>query len=242
MWKLVFVSAFTALFSLPASAQMPFWWFNPPERDRRPYLEPYDRYAPPYGRERRSYRPPYEDPQYDRPLRAEPAREVLPLQTHIAGKVIIVFVNPQLYVAFDNGVQLVLDGIKMQGPVSTGALGYKTPLTKFEEGPASIEERHALYVSKTYPLDEWGRPGGGAEMPYAMFWDRKGGYALHAGTIPRWNGETYGHSKGCVRLPRKHARLLFEKFSGPDVRVIIAKDVLALYDWEASLAQAYASK
>ncbi len=238
MCKLFCLCVLTALSAIPAHAQ--FRWFDPPERDRRPYLDRFDR----YDRDRfndRYLRYPPERKKEALPRGPEPEREQLPAYVHVPGKAILVFVKTQQYAAYNNGVPLVLKGIKMQGPVSTGALGHRTPLSDVEKGPSSIEYKKIDYVSNTYPLDEYGNPSGGAEMPYAMFWNRKGGYALHAGTIPRWKGEAYGHSKGCVRLPADHARLLFENFSGPDVRVIIMKDTMALYEqWELALAQAQA--
>lgn len=246
MLKMFFMSVFATLLSTPAFAQWPF--FDQPRREYRSPYEPRDRYAPRrydydadrYGYNRFRALPPERKKETMRP---EPERDQLPEYVHVPGKSIIVFRASQQYAAFNNGVQLVLDGVKMRGPVSTGALGYRTPLTRLEKGPASIEFKQINYVSNTYPLDEYGRPGGGAEMPYAMFWDRKGGYALHAGKIPQWNGEAYGHSKGCVRLPMQHAQLLYERFSGSDVRVIIAENVMALYEtWEPALAQAQAQK
>lgn len=212
----------------PANAQFTWPFGDDGPRNYR-YYKPYEPYPRYYDRRNRS---PYEAPKRD--LRPEAKREQMPDRIGILGKVIVVFVNHQQYAAYDDGVPLVLEGVAMRGPVSTGMPGHRTPLSKVEKGSSPIEYKKADYVSLTYP-----EPYGGAPMPYAMFWNRKGGYALHAGEIPRWRGDAYGASKGCVRLTRQHAELLFKHFSGPDVRVIITEDALALQTkWEVALAQA----
>ena len=101
--------------------------------------------------------------------------------------------------------------------ISTGKPGYGTPKGSFD-----VSQKVENYVSRTYGkiVDASGAtvnadadsrkdsvPDGGrfvgAPMPYFMRFNS--GIGMHAGIVPN-----YPASHGCVRLPRKMARLFFE--------------------------------
>jgi lipoprotein-anchoring transpeptidase ErfK/SrfK len=101
--------------------------------------------------------------------------------------------------------------------ISTGKPGYGTP-----KGSFAVSQKVENYVSRTYGkiVDASGVtvnadadsrkdsvPDGGrfvgAPMPYFMRFNS--GIGMHAGIVPN-----YPASHGCVRLPRKMARLFFE--------------------------------
>jgi len=201
----------------------PYRDYTPPRRETQPAPYQRDTYQPP------TYAPRQIAPDVD--VRTAIVREEIPQTIQFPGNVIIVFRDSQQYSAFVDGKAAYFGDMALRGPVSTGLPGrYETPLTDLRRGPHSIEFKQINYVSRTYP-----EPYGGAPMPYAMFFDRKNGFALHEGEIPRWRGHASGVSKGCVRLERAHARILFEYFSDATVRVIIVENVASLRQWEESI-------
>lgn len=169
------------------------------------------------------------DPVYDE------RREPMPMQIALKGNLIIIFTRYQQYAAYIDGKRAKYGDMLLSGPVSTGGRRDATPLTDPRLGPEKIADKHERYRSKTYP-----EPYGGAPMPHSIFFgDRTRGIALHAGSIPQWQGQGYGLSRGCVRLPSLHAEILFKHFSDESVRVIVVEDVQALRDkWERPVLSA----
>ncbi len=224
-----------ASFATPAHTQGTEGWLEPFMDPRRSaYMPPPTRtemrYVLPWELQRRPA-PRYDVP-YDEPRVSAP-REPMPEDIGYKGKLILVLIDSQQYSAYVSGRLAYHPETKtyLRGPVSTGGLHkeprlrwdyYFTPLTNPATGPQKIDIRPGdhKYKSRTHP-----KPDGGASMPFSMFIDRANGIALHQGYVPRWNGRAYGASKGCIRLPGNHARIMFYDFSGPDVDVIIAKNM-----------------
>lgn len=97
---------------------------------------------------------------------------------------LIVNLKRQRAVLFRNGVPIAAT------TVSTGKPGYRTPTGVF-----TVLQKHAEHYSSKYD---------NAPMPYMqrLTWQ---GVALHAGNLPG-----YPASHGCIRLPAKFAKLLYE--------------------------------
>lgn len=93
-----------------------------------------------------------------------------------------------------------------KAPVSSGQTGYETPV-----GIYSILQKNADHYSNIYE---------GASMPHMqrITWS---GVALHGGALPG-----YPASHGCVRLPYKFAKELFE-YTKLGTRVIISRSDMA---------------
>jgi len=95
------------------------------------------------------------------------------------------------------------DGTEETWPVASGRPGLDTPDGRYK--PQWIDPDH---VSKQYQ---------DAPMPYAIFFDLKG-HAIH-GSYEKTFGRAVSH--GCVRLPVKDAKRLFEavKVSGAEIDI-----------------------
>jgi hypothetical protein len=95
------------------------------------------------------------------------------------------------------------EGPVLQAPISTGRRAYETPAGIF-----TILQKKRDHVSNLYE---------DAEMPFMqrITWS---GIALHAGPLPG-----YRASHGCVRLPYRFAKTLFEQTS-VGMRVVIAPE------------------
>ncbi|TAL81421.1 MAG: murein L,D-transpeptidase [Beijerinckiaceae bacterium] len=119
--------------------------------------------------------------------------------TNTVGPKVIVDVNlttQRMHVTFP-------DGSEETWPVASGRPGLDTPDGQYK--PQWIDPDH---VSKEYQ---------DAPMPYAIFFDLKG-HAIH-GSYEKTFGRAVSH--GCVRLPVKDAKKLFEavKVSGAEIDI-----------------------
>lgn len=170
------------------------------------------------------------------PMRLDP----VPLTTKIPGKVVVLFIDLQQFVTYQDGVIASYDGKFLLGAVSTGTPKHSTPLTDPKKGPHTVGHRQVDYVSITYP-----EPDGGAPMPYAQFF-RDDGIAIHAGYVDitsRAKRLNHGLSHGCVRLVPSQAKSLYNFNADKTMKVIVVRDVEDLHiNWElgyfAELARA----
>jgi len=94
--------------------------------------------------------------------------------------------------------------------LSIGRAGHLTPM--FEDG--ALSPREALHISSKYPP-----PHGGAEMPFALFFEKAGradlaGCAFH-------QGDTFAPSHGCIHLNKADAQWLFNWAGSLPVRVSV---------------------
>lgn len=115
-----------------------------------------------------------------------------------AGQLVMVVSLPaQLVHVYRNGVRIGVSTI------SSGKAGKETPTGTFE-----ILQKKEMHHSNLYD---------NAPMPFMqrLTWD---GIALHAGKLPG-----YPASHGCVRLPAKFAKLLFEE-TRKGMLVVVADD------------------
>lgn len=153
----------------------------------------------------------------------------------LPGKWLVVFRDYQHLVAYEHGCVASRSSIVLESHVSTGMIGHETPITNPARGPHRIEYTEMHYRSKTYP-----EPHGGAPMPYAMFFDRAGGFALHGGEryrSKRMRGKPFGMSHGCVRLDQNLARIIFEQFQDETLRVVVTENTATfMRDWVQSSA------
>ena len=86
-----------------------------------------------------------------------------------------------------------LDGLKQHvWPVSTGDMGYNTPVGMF----------HPLRMKREHFSREWDN----APMPFSIFFTAEG-HAIHGSAYTKRLGKPASH--GCVRLSRANAATLF---------------------------------
>lgn len=117
----------------------------------------------------------------------------------IPGDAILVSKQNQRLWAFRDGK------LKYRYLVSTGQIDYDT-----RAGWFTVYNRREKHRSSIYDVD----------MPYALFFS--GGQAIHSSTALRQLGSPASH--GCIRLPRRHARALFED-------TVIGRPVI-ITDWK----------
>jgi len=116
---------------------------------------------------------------------------------YAADKVILIDLSEQKLIAKEDGkIYFTMD-------ISSGMYGYQTPIGNF-----TVFAKHKEHESSEYPKREDGNHGG-AKMPYTMK-ITKNGVAIHEGRIRRENGLAIPASHGCIRVPKKHAKSLFE--------------------------------
>jgi lipoprotein-anchoring transpeptidase ErfK/SrfK len=103
------------------------------------------------------------------------------------------------------------NGIVAEAPVSTGRVGYATPMGVF-----TILEKNRVHFSNLY---------GNAPMPnmQRITWS---GVALHAGDLPG-----YPASHGCIRLPHGFSKKLFG-MTKMGARVIVSRDPVSPISFE----------
>jgi lipoprotein-anchoring transpeptidase ErfK/SrfK len=119
----------------------------------------------------------------------------------VAGPIVInVSLSRQRLVAYD------ATGRIAESPVSSGRVGYSTPMGVF-----SVVEKNRVHHSNLYQ---------GAPMPnmQRLTWS---GVAMHAGALPG-----YPASHGCIRLPHGFSKKLFG-MTKMGTRVIVSRDPVA---------------
>jgi hypothetical protein len=126
----------------------------------------------------------------------------LPVRTVPADAIVVSKENQVLW-AFRGGM------LHQRYRVSTGQIDYDT-----RAGWFTVYSRQKMHHSSIYDID----------MPFALFFS--GGQAIHSSTALRQLGSPASH--GCVRLPRRHARTLFDD-SGIGRPVIIT-------DWHEDMS------
>lgn len=109
---------------------------------------------------------------------------VLPVHSVPKDAIVVSKTNQRLW-AFKDG------RLQRRYLVSTGQMDYDT-----RAGWFSVYSRQEKHHSSLYDVD----------MPYALFFS--GGQAIHSSSALRHLGSPASH--GCVRLPRRHARTLFD--------------------------------
>ena len=87
--------------------------------------------------------------------------------------------------------------------ISTGMVGHETPIGTFK-----IFDKQKVHSSTEYPRRANGE-NGGAEMPYTMK-ITKWGVAIHQGYVKKENGKGVPLSHGCIRVPKRISKKLFE--------------------------------
>ena len=133
--------------------------------------------------------------------RLKPGEYLWAPQVAPAGPILlIVNVTTQRGILYRNGLPI---GITT---VSTGRDGHRTPTGVFTVLQRQVEHYSSLYEN--------------APMPYMqrLTWD---GVALHGGVLPG-----YPASHGCIRLPKKFARLLYAETRLGMTVMVVAQDAL----------------
>jgi len=107
-------------------------------------------------------------------------------QVH-AEKFILIDLDMQMAYAYED------DYVVLEGPVSTGKKGHRTP-----RGYYTILQKKRHHRSNLWP-----KPKGGARMNY-MLRLTNSGIAMHLGPVPRWPA-----SHGCIRMKNGFAQRLW---------------------------------
>jgi hypothetical protein len=139
-------------------------------------------------------------------------------------KVVAVYTNTQYLVAYDkNGCVAIVNGSELRGPVSTGKLGFETPIADPKNGPSITRKGDRNHWSR-----EWDAP-----MPTPIFFTVGGthrGHAIHArdgiyrSQKESLYGAPYGRSHGCIGVEAPLAAALYDSFWEHDMRVIVVPD------------------
>src|ERR1700761_9349799 len=109
-----------------------------------------------------------------------------------------------IQVSFDDAVVEVSEEGQVVRSITTFAIGrdgHHTPT--FSDGSLSMTKRERLHRSTIYPP-----PNGGAEMPFALFFEQDPSCAFH-------QGDTNTPSHGCIHLGQDDAEWLFD-WAGED--------------------------
>ena len=105
-----------------------------------------------------------------------------------AEKYILIDLDMQMAYAYENG------DIVMEGRVSTGKKGHRTPTGYYE----------ILQKKRHHKSNLWPKPNGGATMNYMLRLSNSG-IAMHLGSVPELPA-----SHGCVRMKNGFAQRLWE--------------------------------
>lgn len=105
-----------------------------------------------------------------------------------AEKFILIDLDMQMAYAYENGY------VVLEGPVSTGKKGHRTP-----RGYFTVLEKKRHHKSNLWP-----KPNGGAKMNY-MLRLTNSGIAMHLGPVPYWPA-----SHGCIRMKNGFAQRLWK--------------------------------
>lgn len=189
-----------------------------PRRVERPaIIEPYVQRTAPAPR----FAAPRDRPEY-RPTQELARPSGIPRTIAAPEKVAVAFLTYQWMCAYEDGRIAVRNGTELCSPISSGQPGHRTPLTDPEGESWKIVWMHARHCSHEFPRPNDGCDDGGAPMPHSAFFYK--GVAFHAGYVRVPDGKPYGQSHGCVRLPAKMARLLYEQFFTVGMPVIVTSD------------------
>ncbi len=142
--------------------------------------------------------------------------EDVPERIALEGVYVIVLREPQCFGVYENG-KLSVRGVGQYlfGYASTGKAGKETPFSDPAVGPSRIFHADRNKISSIYKMP----------MPCALFFN--GDIALHAGSDLR----PY-RSNGCVRLPKRAACALFDRFRHSDIKVIVVSGKEDLRSWK----------
>ena len=178
------------------------------------YGSPFDPYDGGYkGRSSDPYkgRPydPYKDygpKEYGKPSPHEDRGEMVPFRRGGGPLLAVVALDAQRITVYDHNGRML-----QQSPVSTGTVGYETPVGIFSVVQKKVDHNSNLYEDGNMPFMQ------------RITWT---GIALHAGVLP---GRPASH--GCVRMPIDFARRLFD-LTDVGMRVIIVRNDIALANFD----------
>jgi len=170
------------------------------------YGSPFDPYGGGYKGRPYDLHKDYGPKEYGKPSPHEDRGEMVPFRRGGGPLLAVVALDAQRITVYDHNGRML-----QQSPVSTGTIGYETPVGIF-----SVVQKKADHNSNLYE---------DGNMPFMqrITWT---GIALHAGVLP---GRPASH--GCVRMPIDFARRLFD-LTDVGMRVIIVRNDITLANFD----------